>query len=314
MVENSVLEVKGLSKRFNQTLALNNVNLNWNKGILGLIGPNGAGKSTLIKILSTLIRPTKGRAVIFGKDSLKEPLEVKRRIGVLHENPAYHPNLRVMSSLIWVAELRGYSRTFAQRSIHDLLDYFDLLSAKNKPIKELSAGMKQKYGIIQATVGTPPFIILDEPTSNLDPDSRQKYEAYVTQLSKEKHCSFLISSHVLGELNRICEGFVFLFNGTVVETGTRNDLIVKPSSQRFRISTLHPKQTVQFLAKQDIIVEQVKEEEIIVIAKNYKELTEIKSQIPDKNISQKMEIFPLETEIDSLYRELSKKYQVKEGE
>ena len=314
MVKNPALEVEGLSKRFNQTLALKNVNLNWNKGILGLIGPNGAGKSTLIKILSTLIRPTTGRAVIFGKDSLKEPLEVKRRIGVLHENPAYHPNLRVMSSLIWVAELRGYSKTLAQRSIHELLDYFDLLPAKNKLMRELSAGMKQKYGIIQATVGTPPFIILDEPTSNLDPDSRQKYEAYVTQLSKEKQCSFLISSHVLGELNRICEGFVFLFNGTVVEAGTRNDLIVKPSSQRFRISTLHPKQTLQFLAKQDIMVEQVREEEIIVVAKNYKELSEIKLLIPDKNISQKMEIFPLETEIDSLYRELSKKYQVKEGE
>jgi ABC-2 type transport system ATP-binding protein len=314
MVKNSVLEVEGLSKRFNQTLALNNVNLNWNKGILGLIGPNGAGKSTLIKILSTLLRPTKGRAAIFGKDISKEPLEVKRRIGVLHENPAYHPNLRVMSSLKWVAELRGYSRTFAQRSINELLDYFDLLSAKNNQIKELSAGMKQKYGIIQATVGTPPFIILDEPTSNLDPDARRKYEAYVTQLSKEQQCSFLISSHVLGELNRICEGFVFLFNGTIAETGTRNDLIQKPSSQRFRISTLHPKQTVPFLAKQDIIVEQVKDEEIIVVAKNFKELTEIRLQIPDKNISQKMEIFPLETEIDSLYRELSKKCQVKEGE
>ena len=202
MVNDSVFEVEGLTKRFNQTLALKCVNLKWNKGILGLIGSNGAGKSTLIKILSTLIRPTKGRAVIFGKDVLKEPLEVKRRIGVLHENPVYHPNLRVMSSLIWVAELRGYSRTFAQRSIQELLEYFDLISAKNNQIKELSAGMKQKYGLIQATVGAPPFIILDEPTSNLDPDTRQKYEAYVTQLSKEQQCSFLISSHVLGELYR----------------------------------------------------------------------------------------------------------------
>ena len=314
MVNDSVFEVEGLSKRFNQTLALNNVNLKWDKGILGLIGPNGAGKSTFIKILSTLIRPTKGRAVIFGKDILKEPFEVKRRIGVLHENPAYHPNLRVMSSLIWVAELRGYSRTFAQRSIRELLEYFDLISAKNNQIKELSAGMKQKYGLIQATVGTPPLIILDEPTSNLDPDARQKYEAYVTQLSKEQQCSFLISSHVLGELNRICEGFVFLFNGTIAETGKRNDLILKPSSQRFRISTLHPKQTAPFLAKRGIVVEQVKEKEIIVVAKNFKELIELKSQTTDEIISKNMEIFPLETEIDSLYRELSKKNQVKEGE
>lgn len=309
MVQNCALEVKGLSKSFNKTLALQNVNFMWNKGILGLIGPNGAGKSTLIKILSTLIRPTKGFATIFGKNILKDPLEVKRRIGVLHENPFYHPNLRVLSSLKWVGELRGLSATQAEKRIYELLKYFDLYSAKDKQLKELSAGMRQKYGIIHATIGTPPFIIFDEPTSNLDPDARQQYENYVTELAKEHNCSFLISSHVLGELNRICEGFVFLFNGNVVETGARSELILKPSNQRFRISTKLIQDTTPILKEFGLIIEEIKEEEIIVAAQNYKELIRIKSQIPDRTISENFEIFPLETEIDALYRELSKQHQ-----
>lgn len=304
-------KLEGLTKRFNGTTILKNLNFTWNGGVLGLIGPNGAGKSTLIKILSTLIRPSDGRAWIFGKDVNKESFEVRRRIGVLHENPVFHPNLRVMSSLLWIAKLRGCSKFLAQRNVTELLNYFDIISARDSQIKELSAGMRQKYGIIHATLGNPPFIILDEPTSNLDPTSREKYEKYINQIVKEQQCNFLISSHVLGELNRICDGFMFLFNGRVALSGHRNELILKTSSQRFRIVTTNTKKTVEKIKAQNITIEQVKENEILVLAKNYNELLKIESESLDQSL--KIEIYPLETEIDSVYRELSKKSLMKMG-
>ncbi|MFX1517474.1 MAG: ABC transporter ATP-binding protein [Promethearchaeota archaeon] len=305
------LTAEGLSKTYNGMFALKDVNFTWAKGILGLIGPNGAGKSTLIKIISTLIRPKTGSATVFGKDVLKESFEVRQRIGVLHENPYFHPNLRVLSSLIWVGELRGLSSARVNQTVCDLLEFFDLASVKRSHLKELSAGMRQKYGLIHATIGFPPLIILDEPTSNLDPEARRKYETYVTKLSKEHQCSFLISSHVLGELNRICDGYIFLFNGEITEAGKRDELILKSSSQRFRLVTQFSQQLVPLLVDFDIEVEQIGEGEIIVVAKNYKELLHIKSQIPDPSLSSTMEIYALETEIDSLFRELHDKHKVR---
>ncbi|MFX0123748.1 MAG: ABC transporter ATP-binding protein, partial [Candidatus Hodarchaeota archaeon] len=228
------IDLLGISKKYQDKIALKNVTIKWEKGVLGLIGPNGAGKSTLIKILCTVLRPDKGHARIFGKDVVSESLEVRRRIGVLFENPVFHPNLKVISSLCWVGELRGFSHEIVKRHVFELLEYFELEKMFNHNIKELSAGMRQKYGLIFATLGTPPLIILDEPTSNLDPDSRQLYKKYVNRLVKENNCSFLISSHVLGELDSLCNGFVFLFKGVVTESGKREDLKLKISVHRFK--------------------------------------------------------------------------------
>lgn len=311
-MKTTTLEIIDLTKNFRNKTVLKNINFSWEKGILGLIGPNGAGKSTLIKILSTLISPTNGQVLLFGKDVKKKSFDVRRCIGVLHENPVFHPNLKVMSSLIWVARLRGYSKSVARTTVEHLLKYFEIYSAKNYQIKELSAGMRQKYGLIYATIGTPPLIILDEPTSNLDPSARQKYEKYITQISKNQQCSFLISSHILGELNRICDSYIFLFDGKINISGTRTKLISKISKKRYRVTTCDVDKIIELFNKHCIEIENIKEKEITVITHDYEKLIQIKAKL--LNQSNIIEIYLLETEIESLYRELSQANKSQVGE
>ncbi len=312
MAKPPALEITNISKSFKGKIVLRDVNILWEEGILGLIGPNGAGKSTLIKIISTLIRSNKGSIRIFGKNVTKESLQVRKKIGVLHENPVFHPNLRVLSSLTWIGELRGLTSTEANRHTLELLNYFRLDSAINLRIKELSAGMKQKYGLIQATIGTPPLIILDEPTSNLDPDSRNKYESYIRRLKKENNCDFLISSHVLDELDRICDGFVFLFQGAVVESGKRNNKLKKPSSLRFRILCDNPSDIMQIIIEKGLIIESVEEKSILVLTKDLNELLDIYPVLKNTVSEKEIEIVQLESKISTLYRELSNKMQRRE--
>lgn len=303
--KNSVLELNGISKSYQKNIALNNISFTWKNGILGLIGPNGAGKSTLIKILSTLIRPDTGYARIYGKDIVKEGLEVRKKIGVLHENPIFHPNLKVSSSLCWMGELRGLTRENARSQSNELLEYFGLSSTLNFRIKELSAGMRQKYGLINATIGTPRFILLDEPTSNLDPDARKNYESYINELVKNDDCSFLISSHVLTELDRLCNGFIFLFRGKILESGKRSSLEMKSLPQKFRMLTNNPEIALSTLTKYKIKIKQILDKEIVISVQNYDKLLEVYSVLKQKDKTEGIELLPMETKLESLYRHLS---------
>lgn len=297
--------LEGLSRSYNGVLALNDLSLKWDKGILGLVGPNGAGKTTLIKILSTLLRPTSGQARIFNKDVVKESLEVRKHLGVLHENPVFHPFMRVFPSLTWVGEIRGLSNRISKKHASELLEDFDLLQAKDMQTRQLSAGMRQKFGLIQAIIGTPPLIILDEPTSNLDPDARRLYESSVKKLATEDDCSFLISSHVLGELDRLCEGFVFLFNGKISKMGKRDELIAHISSFEVRIMTRDPSQLLPLLIEEGYTVDSVRGREIIVHNSKKQAVIDLPLILKERNYLDEVIITPLETKIETLYHQLS---------
>lgn len=302
---NYAIFLEGVSRSYNGVLALNNLSFKWIKGILGLIGPNGAGKTTLIKILSTLLRPTSGQARIFNKDVVKESLEVRKKLGVLYENPVFHPFMRVFPSLCWVGEVRGLSNSVSKKNTLELLEYFNLLNAKNMQIRKLSAGMRQKFGLIQAIIGTPPLIMLDEPTSNLDPDARRLYESCVKKLANEDGCSFLISSHVLGELDRLCDGFVFLFNGKISKMGKKEELIQQISPLNFRIRTVDPSKLLPILIENGYVVDSVLRKEIIITNSKKKTVTELPIILKEMNYSDEVIITPIETEIETLYHQLS---------
>ncbi|MFW9856852.1 MAG: ABC transporter ATP-binding protein [Candidatus Thorarchaeota archaeon] len=287
---------------------MDNINLEWERGILGIIGPNGAGKSTLIKIMSTIIFPTSGDVQIFGYDLAKDPLSIRQRLGVCFENPSYPPSLRVFSSLQWVGQIRGLSKTTAKRQTLDLLNYFDLLAASELRLKELSAGMRQKYGLIQATIGFPSLIILDEPTSNLDPDGRKNYETYVQTLVREYNCTVIIASHVLGELNRICDGFFFLFNGKCAEFGTRQDLLTKYPAKRYRLLTHQPQLLASLLQELHIEIVAQTNSELEIRVQNSAQLLEIQKRFRNSSIQEnKVEeliFLPVEVEIEAIYQQL----------
>jgi len=307
----SAVEACGVEKSYRNIIALKDFTIRWEKGILGLIGPNGAGKSTFIKILCTLLRPDSGYIRIFGEDTVKNSFEVRKRIGVLFENPVFHPNLEIFSSLCWIGELRGLSSQIAKRQVHELLEYFEIKKALKYKIKELSAGMRQKYGLILATLGTPSLIILDEPTSNLDPDTRHLFRKYINRLGKEHDCNFLISSHVLGELNTLCDGFVFLFNGKVVESGTREDLKLKISTQRFSIISKHTQKLISILSSKGIEIESIEKNKLIIKVENLNKLLELDSHIKQSEFSEEFEILQLESGVEALYHQLSDQYKGK---
>lgn len=303
------IDLFGISKNYKHKIALNNVTIKWEKGVLGLIGPNGAGKTTLIKILTTILKPDTGYAKILGKDVVNQSFEVRRRIGVLFENPGFHPKLKVLPSLCWVGELRGLSPEIAKHQVLELLEYFELENTFNHEIKELSAGMRQKYGLIFATLGTPPLIILDEPTSNLDPDARRLYKMYVNRLVKENKCNFLISSHVLGELDSLCNGFAFLFEGGVVESGKREELKLKTPFQRFKLITSNLQSLIPIISNEGIKIESEEQTEIIVRVKTYNELMKLDSHIKQLGFSEGFQIIPLESGVEALYRQLSNQHR-----
>lgn len=228
---------------------------------------------------------------------------------MLFENPVFHPNLKVLPSLCWVGELRGLSPEIAKRQALELLEYFELENTFNDEIKELSAGMRQKYGLIFATLGTPPLIILDEPTSNLDPDARRLYKMYVNRLVRENNCNFLISSHVLGELDSLCNGFVFLFEGVVVESGKREDLKLKTPFKRFKIITRNLQSLIPIITNERIMIESVEQTEVIVRVKTYNELMKLDSHIKQIGVSEEFEIVQLESGVEALYRQLSNQHK-----
>jgi len=229
-----IIEVQDLVKTFNSTLALNGLSFKAPKGVIGFIGPNGAGKTTTIKILLGLIRADSGSANILGFDCWRESFEIKRRIGVLHEKVAFYDFMSGFEYLLLVAKIKNVSSP--REEVVETLKLVELdEKAWYRQIKGYSAGMKQRLGLAQALIGSPELIILDEPTSNLDPLGRMKFLKIIEALHREREINFLISSHILPELQKVCNYVILIDKGRAIKTGFLDDLIKEISYFPFRI-------------------------------------------------------------------------------
>lgn len=258
----TVISVHELQKRFGDTKALDGLSLEMKTGILGLIGPNGAGKTTLIRTLLGLIRPNAGRAVVLGLDVRKDSLRIRQKTGVLHEAPSYPSTLKVSYYLHRVAML--YEK---QRSCDELLELVGLTTAEGKKIRNLSAGMKQKLGIAQALIGEPELVFLDEPTSNLDPLARSDILQMILRIHKNTGVSFLISSHILIELEKVCTDIAFMSNGKVIEKGPILDVLRKHSDNRYVILLSDPHAMVGDIQKiRDVVSVEISGARSITVA------------------------------------------------
>ena len=229
-----IIEVQDLVKTFNSTLALNGLSFKAPKGVIGFIGPNGAGKTTTIKILLGLIRADSGSANILDFDCWRESFEIKRRIGVLHEKVAFYDFMSGFEYLLLVAKIKNVSSL--REEVTETLKLVELdEKAWYRQIKGYSAGMKQRLGLAQALIGSPELIILDEPTSNLDPLGRMKFLKIIEALYRERGINFLISSHILPELQKVCNYVILIDKGRAIKTGFLDDLIKEISYFPFRI-------------------------------------------------------------------------------
>ena len=211
----SLIESQGLSKDYGegQRYALTDLDFSFEKGSMGLIGPNGAGKSTFIKILLGLLMPTKGRATVLGKEAMKEH-SVLRDVGVLHEKSTYPKDVKGIKYLRYVASFKGLSES----DIREACELSGTISYIDRRIGSYSAGMLQRFGFTDAILGLPKLVILDEPTSNLDPLGRRDILTIINGL-KKKGVNFFVCTHILSELERICDEILILNEGIMIDYG-----------------------------------------------------------------------------------------------
>lgn len=217
-----VLETTDLTKKYSRETALKDANFKIRKSdIYGLIGKNGAGKSTAIKLISGLISPTSGEVSLFGGMNLNE---ARKKIGVVIENPSFYPYMTVKQNIKTQCLVRGIKNTNINSTIDELLNLVNLEKARNKKAKKLSLGMKQRLGIALALVGEPEFLILDEPINGLDPMGIREIRELLLKLSTEAGITILISSHILGELSKMCTAYGIIKDGEVVSQLTTEEL------------------------------------------------------------------------------------------
>jgi len=224
MQSDKVIEIINLTKRFNKLVAVNNLNLNVYKGdVFGFLGPNGAGKSRTIRMLLTLINPTSGSIKIFNKDLKQHRKEIFSKVGGIVEKPDFYMYLTAYKNLEILAKISGIN--ISNSRIMEMLELVGLEQRYNSKVKTFSHGMKQRLGIAQALIHDPELIILDEPTTGLDPQGMKEIRDLVVYLSKEKGKTIFLSSHILREIELISTRMIIINKGTAQVEGTVEELL-----------------------------------------------------------------------------------------
>jgi ABC-2 type transport system ATP-binding protein len=221
-----MIEIKNLTKRFNNVTVLDDVNLSVKKGeILGFLGPNGAGKSTTMKIITSFWTPTKGSVKIDGIDVVDDSLATRGRIGYLPETVPLYDEMRVYEYLKFVAEMRGIKKEDIKGRIKNVVKSCNLQKVIKKPIEELSKGFRQRVGLAQAIIHEPDILILDEPTTGLDPNQIIEIRELIKKIGQEK--TVIFSTHILSEVSATCDRAVIINDGKIVAEGRPDELIAK---------------------------------------------------------------------------------------
>jgi ABC-2 type transport system ATP-binding protein len=215
-----LIELHQVSRWFGNQQALRDVTLALEPGRIGLLGPNGAGKSTLLKTLLGLLAPSSGTGRILDHDLLASGAALRRLIGYMPEADALIPGLRGAEYVALAGELFGMPRRQAQRRAHEVLTYLELEDARYRKLEEYSTGMKQRLKLAQALVHDPPVLLLDEPTAGLDPAGHEAMLRLLLTLGKEHGKSLLLSTHLLGDVERVCETVVILHRGQMLRQGS----------------------------------------------------------------------------------------------
>jgi ABC-2 type transport system ATP-binding protein len=214
-----LIDLQHVTRSFGTVPALRDVTLQLEPGRIGLLGPNGAGKSTLLKIVMGLLPPTSGGGQVLGHDLVKSGAVVRRMIGYMPEADALIPGLRGAEYVALAGELCGMPRREAQRRAHEVLTCLDLEDARYRRLEEYSTGMKQRLKLAQALVHDPPLLLLDEPTSGLDPAGREALLKLLLSLGKDHGKSLVLSTHLLGDVEQVCETVIILHHGEVLRHG-----------------------------------------------------------------------------------------------
>jgi ABC-2 type transport system ATP-binding protein len=218
-----VISVQHLTKRFGSYTAVDDLSFEVAPGeVLGFLGPNGAGKTTTMRMVTGYLPPSLGRVVIDGFDLLHRPIDAKRRIGYLPENPPVYPELTVRQYLRFVSEIKDVPRSRRKACVDRAMDRANVATVADKRISTLSKGFKQRVGLAQAIVHEPPVLILDEPTSSLDPKQRVEVRDLIARLRGEH--TVILSTHILPEVSQTTDRVVIIDRGRVMAVDTPHNL------------------------------------------------------------------------------------------
>jgi ABC-2 type transport system ATP-binding protein len=229
-----LVELHSVSRWYGSFRALRDVSFRLPPGRTGLLGPNGAGKSTLLKILLGLLPPSSGGGHVFGHDLVASGIALRRAVGYMPEADALVPGMRGVDYVALAGELYGMPRREAKRRAHEVLTYLELEDARYRLLEEYSTGMKQRLKLAQALVHDPPLLLLDEPTSGLDPSGREAMLRLLLALGRDHGKSFILSTHLLGDVERVCETVLILHEGQLLRQGGVEELKAR-RQDRYRL-------------------------------------------------------------------------------
>ncbi|GII55223.1 hypothetical protein Pth03_36120 [Planotetraspora thailandica] len=220
-----MIHVRGLTRSFGAVEAVRGVDVDVSEGeIVGFVGPNGAGKTTTLRMLTTLLRPTAGTAVVAGHDLFTDPAGVRRRIGYVSQNGTVGPFSEVGEELRLQARMYGMSRAEARERVSRLLSELDLEEAGTKLYAHLSGGQKRRVDIAMGLLHSPALLFLDEPTTGLDPQSRANLWDHVRRLREEAGMTVFLTTHYLEEADALCDRVLIIDHGRIVGSGTPAEL------------------------------------------------------------------------------------------
>ena len=236
----SAIQAEGLAKDFGKVRALDGIDMVASEGtVFGLLGPNGAGKTTAIRVLSTLLQPTAGRATVGGYDVVRQPREVRRLIGLTGQYAAVDELLSGQENLYMIGRLLGLSTRDARARGKELLDAFDLSDAAGKYVKQYSGGMRRRLDLAASLVGRPQFLYLDEPTTGLDPRSRLELWGMIRTLVAQG-TTVLLTTQYLEEADRLADEIGVIDKGRVIAAGTPAQLKMRIAGQVLEARPVDP--------------------------------------------------------------------------
>jgi len=236
----TMIEAKGLFKNYGETRALAGVSFSVPAGeVLGLLGPNGAGKTTAVRILTTLARPDAGEARVAGVDVLAHPAAVRRQVGVAAQDATLDGLLTGRQNLVLVGELSGMRTGQARARAAELLDLFELADAADRVVKGYSGGMRRRLDLAASLLTRPPVLFLDEPTTGLDPVSRQRVWEVIRQLTRSG-VTLLLTTQYLDEADALADRIVVVNHGQVIADGTPRELKERSRSAHVEVTLAEP--------------------------------------------------------------------------
>ncbi len=242
-----VVSLDDVVVEYGRNRALNGVTAEFSRGAVGLLGPNGAGKSTMIKSLLGFIVPRQGRMRVLGLDVATSPVDIRARIGYMPENDAHIPGLTAVQFVAYCGELAGLPRADATQRAHEVLYYVGLGEARYRNVETYSTGMKQRIKLAQALVHDPDLLFLDEPTNGMDPKGRDEMLELIRDLAHNKNVNLILSSHLLPDVEYVCDQVVVMDKGRIAAAGPI-EALKQPRGRVYELRVKAPGEMDEFFA------------------------------------------------------------------